>query len=102
FVEEKQARPCHQGPSDGEHLLLAAAERPRALLQPFAQAWEVVEHTLRLLACGAAIPSRVATQHQVLAHGEIREDLSSFGHLNDPRTHYSVWVGSVDPFAVAL
>src|SRR5439155_1624036 len=36
LVEHKQAWPSHQRPSDCEHLLLAAAQRSGALLQPLA------------------------------------------------------------------
>src|SRR6267142_4671872 len=85
LVEHKQAWPSHERPSDREHLLLAAAQRSGALLQPLAQAREIFEHARCLLARGTEIPSRVPTEQQVLAHGQLREDLSSFGHLDDPR-----------------
>src|SRR6266849_4349859 len=102
LVEQKQAWRCHQRPSDGEHLLLAAAQRPGALPQPLAQAWEVVEYARLLMACGTDLPSGVPTEQQVLAHGEVREDLSSLGHLNDPGPHQTVWPRSIDSLAVEL
>src|SRR5438309_7379998 len=96
LVEQKQARPCHQRPSDGEHLLLAAAQRSGALPQPLAKAWEIVEHARLLPARGTDLPSGVPAEQQVLAHREVREDLSSLRHLNDPGPHQAVWRRSID------
>src|SRR5256885_7212609 len=48
LVEHKQARPSHERPSDCEHLLLAAAQRSGALLQPLAQARGKFEHRCRI------------------------------------------------------
>src|SRR6059058_6193388 len=101
LVEHKQAWPGHEGPSDGEHLL-AAAQRSGALLQPLAEAREIFEHARRLLACGTEIPSRVAAEQQILSHGQIREYLSAFGHLDDPRPHHAVWAPSIDALAVEV
>src|SRR5437762_3428667 len=68
LVEHEQSWACHERSSDGEHLLLAAAEGSGPLLQPLAQAREILEHARRILACGPQIPSRVPTEQQVLAH----------------------------------
>src|SRR5438034_9461108 len=87
LVEHKQAWPCHQRPSDREHLLLAAAQRSGALPQPLAKAWEIVEHARLLWACGTDLPSAVPTEQQVLPDGEVREDLSSLVHLHKPGPH---------------
>src|SRR5437660_7226606 len=38
----------------------------------------------------------------VLAHGELGEDLPSFGHLNDPRPHHPVWAPAIDALAVEV
>src|SRR5438445_4355052 len=102
LVEHKQAWPGHEGPSDGEHLLLAAAQRSGALLQPLAEAREIFEHARRLLACRTEMPSRVAAEQQILAHGQIREYPSSFGHLDDPRPHHPVWAPSIDTLAIEV
>src|SRR6266568_7207125 len=74
LVEHKQAWPSHERPSDCEHLLLAAAQRSGALLQPLAQTREIFEHARRLVACGAEIASCVPTEQQVLPHGELETD----------------------------
>src|SRR5437899_3111696 len=61
LVEQEQAWPSHERPSDCEHLLLAAAQRSGALLQPLAQAREIFEHARHLLSRAAEIASRVPT-----------------------------------------
>src|SRR5438034_10915315 len=75
LVEHKQAWPGHEGPSDGEHLLLAAAQRSGALLQPLAEAREIFEHARRLLASGTEIRSGVPAEPQILAHAQLGEAL---------------------------
>src|SRR5438552_18767912 len=90
LVEHKQAWPGHEGPSDGEHLLLAAAQRSGALLQPLAEAREIFEHARRLLACGTEIRSGVPAEQQILAHVQLGEDLPSFGHMDDAGAHDTV------------
>src|SRR6266550_7227190 len=102
LVEHKQSWPGHERSSDGEHLLLAAAEGPGPLLQPLAQAREILEHARRILACGTEIASRVPTKQQVLVHGELGEDLPSFGNLDDPGSHHTVWAPSIDALAVEV
>src|SRR6266850_302050 len=102
LVEQEQSWPGHERPCDGEHLLLATAQRSGALLQPLAQAREVFEHARWLLARDTEIPSRVPTEQQVLAHGQLREDLSSFGHLDDPGPHHAVGAPAIDALAVEL
>src|SRR5205814_4888200 len=101
LVEQEQTWPGHEGSSDGEHLLLTAAQGSAALLQPLAQAREIVEHA-RLLACGTEIASGVPTEHQVLVHREICEDLPSLRHLHDPQTHQAIWAHPVDAPTVEL
>src|SRR5260221_14159912 len=44
LVEQQQPRPRHQAARDGEHLLLAAGEQPRALVQALAQTGKAVQH----------------------------------------------------------
>src|SRR6267143_3617219 len=102
LVEQEQSWPGHEGPSDGEHLLLAAAEGSGPLLQPLAQAREILEHARRILARGAEIASRVPTEQQILAHGQLGEDLPSFGHLNDTHANQAVGARSVDAPTVEL
>src|SRR5258705_10811893 len=102
LVEQEQAWPGHEGPSDSEHLLLAAAEGSGPLLQPLVQAREVLEHARRILARGAEIASRVPAEQQILAHGELGEDLPAFGHLDDPRSHYAVGAPAIDARTVEL
>ena len=44
FIQHEEFRFAHEGPADGEHLLLAARERPGNLLLAFLQPGEDVEN----------------------------------------------------------
>src|SRR5207245_3933932 len=46
LVEQQHLRPAHQAARDREHLLLAAREQAGALMQPFPQPREALEHGL--------------------------------------------------------
>ena len=46
LVEQQDARPRHQAAGDRQHLLLAAREQARALVQPLAQARKALQHRL--------------------------------------------------------
>src|SRR5262249_62247886 len=60
LVEEQAAGPGHEPAPDGEHLLLAARERPAALLPPLAQPREELVDVLEVAGDGAAIPALLA------------------------------------------
>src|SRR2546427_11826027 len=82
LVKHKQAWPSHERPPDRKHLLLAAAQRSGALLQPLTQAREILENGRRILARGAEIASRVPTEQQVLAHRGAGEEYAAFRPLD--------------------
>jgi len=87
LVEQQQPRPAHEGPADGEHLLLAARHRPGLLADAFAQPRERVEHVLGIggdLAFGRA---REGAQFQVLAHGHAREHAPALRRVTDAQAH---------------
>jgi hypothetical protein len=56
LVEHEQLRTGHERPRDGEHLLLAARQRPAELLGALAQDGEALEHALEVLGVRAARP----------------------------------------------
>src|SRR3989449_1639349 len=67
---------------DREHLLLAAGERARELAPPVAQHGEELERVLesrRQVAPG----NRMATDEQILEHGELDEDVAPLRHVPD-------------------
>ena len=66
LVEQQDARLRHQAAGDGQHLLLAAGEKPGAAGQPLAQPRKALEQRLEL---GLAIDilSRVGAEQDVVA-----------------------------------
>ena len=70
----KQARARHHHPRQRQHLLLAARERARRLVEPVAQLGEGLQRlVVGLLRLGPVAPQRVAPDAQVVAHAEAGE-----------------------------
>ena len=80
LVHADQARPRHQGPPDGHHLLLAARERAGELLAPLLDAREQAVHPLQIIVQILAIAARVGAHLEVLEHGHAREQPPRLGH----------------------
>ena len=59
LVEHQQPRPADQGTGEREHLLLAAAERPRLLIATTLQPGEVLEDPRSLCAQGSPLAAHV-------------------------------------------
>src|SRR5207245_10630983 len=70
----------HHTARDREHLLLAAGERLARLLDPLAQAREVMEHLVEALASdrGRPVAGGRQAELEVLAHAEPGEDPAIF------------------------
>src|SRR3954469_12888424 len=85
FVQQEELRPCHQPARDGEHLLLAAGEESRALMQTLAQARKALEHRIDVPG-ERAFPSKRA-EFQVVQHRELRKDLPPFRHQDQAARH---------------
>ena len=87
----KGARARHHRPTDCEHLLFAAAERPaRAIRQLF----ETREESIHLLQFRvnlvSAPPPRERAQFEILPNGETRKNPAPFRHMTDARVHNSL------------
>src|SRR5207247_9308473 len=67
-----------------------------------AEAREIFEHARRLLASGTEIRSGVPAEQQILAHGQLGEDLPSFGHMDDAGAHHTVRAPAIDAPTVEL
>ena len=82
LVEEEHARRGHQRSRDGEHLLLAPGERAGGLALTLAQDGE---HRQRPLETGRDLARRcrVATDQEILEHGELGEDLAALGDVDE-------------------
>ncbi len=56
LVKQEQLRIAHQGPADGEHLLLAAREQPGALMQSARNGREQPDNLIEQLGAAPPIP----------------------------------------------
>ena len=83
LVQDQQARVGHQRATDGEHLLLAARKLAAEVALPLRELREQRVHALERPRRRARSPGR--GRDEVLAHGEVGEDLPPFGHQPEPR-----------------
>lgn len=70
LVEHEETRARHERAGNGQHLRLAAAERPRALLRPLAEHGEEGVDAFQHLAPVGRIAVAVAAERQVLEAGD--------------------------------
>src|SRR5499427_4759532 len=100
LVEEHHGGPGHEGTADGEHLLLAAGERARALLGAASEHGEVVVHHLEVAGDAFPVLPRVRAHLEVLAHGEEGKDLAPLRHVAEPQAHDAVGIHAAEEAAV--
>src|SRR5262249_50998377 len=79
LVQEEHTRIAHQGAADGEHLLLAAGERPGERGVPLGEPRKQLEYAGKRPAT-AAVAARLRRHHQVLAYGERAEHAPALRH----------------------
>jgi len=87
LVEQQQARPGHQGPPNGQHLLLPARKGAGELPPALPEDREQVEDLLQIRPRCPQIPTAPRPQPQVLLHRELREDPPALRHQHDPPRH---------------
>ena len=87
LVEEKQARPAHQGAADRDHLLLAAGQRARLLAGAFAQYAEQGVYTLQIGGNLCAVVAQIGAELQILEHGQFRKQTPSFRTMTYAARH---------------
>ena len=96
LVEQEQARPGHEGPADGQHLLLAAGEGAGQLLAALVQDREEPRDEPAGLLQPARVAPREGAQVEVLPHRQGAEDAPPLGHLGDAEPHQLVRLDGVD------
>ncbi len=79
LVEQEQPGARHERPPDGEHLLLAAGERPGRLPAALPEHREERENALEVGGHAGPVAAGVGADRQVLLDGEAREDLAALG-----------------------
>jgi len=83
LVEEQALGLGHEPAPDGQHLLLAARERAAALLEALAEPRKELVHVVEIPADVAPVPPLIGAHPEIVQHGELREDLSSFRHEHE-------------------
>src|SRR5713226_2583098 len=102
LVHQQQPRLRHQRPSDRQHLLLAARERPGHLRPSLAQPREEREDLVELGREPRAVAPREGSHLEVLVHGESGEELAAFGDPGDAELVDAVRGEPVDRPALEL
>src|SRR5690625_4391556 len=87
IVEHQQARARHQAAGDGDHLLLAAGKRARALVEALRDTREELQHLLQgRFRPGPCLPAESPHQ-QVLPHRHVGEELAPLRYERDSQFH---------------
>ena len=88
LVQQKQARFGHQGPADGQHLLLAAGKRTRQLLLALQQAREKIKNPFQGAFAAGLVPDAECAQAQILQHAHGPEDPATLRGLGYAQAHH--------------
>ena len=83
LVEHQALRLAHERAADGEHLLLASAQRARGLFFAFLQPRENAEDILKILRHARLVVAQVGAHAQVFHHCEIGKDHAALGRLRE-------------------
>ncbi len=100
LVHQQHPRPRHQRSPDRDHLLLAARERPRELLEPLVHAREQLEHALVVGCQVLAALSQRRAELEVLAHRQLPEQAAVLGHDRETSGDPGGYAEGVDLLAV--
>jgi hypothetical protein len=82
WAKLKQPRRRHQRSADGQHLLLAAREKPGPFVASVVQEREQLVHARPGPGFGDAVPATEPADAEVLVHRQAREDPPSLGDLH--------------------
>src|SRR5215472_8888772 len=82
LVEQQEPWSEHERAREGQHLLLAAAQRPGLLPAPVGEPREVGEDSFELGLDRAA--ACVGAEAEVLPDGQLRERATALGHVSNP------------------
>ena len=88
LAQQKQARFGHQGPADGQHLLLAAGKRARQLLLALQQAREKIKNPFQGAFAAGLVPDAECAQAQILQHAHGPEDPAALRGLGYAQAYH--------------
>jgi hypothetical protein len=103
FVQEQDLGPRHEGPAEGQHLLLAPGQGGRHLTAALPQAREQGVHLLQVLLhlpLPSAAQPQVGAQEQVVLHPHGPEQLPALRDVGDPGGHHPLGGPARDVLAV--
>ena len=96
LVEQDERRARHQRAANGEHLLLAAGQRPGELLAPLLQNRERIEDPRHVPRNLAAVGANERAELEMLLHRHLRPDLALLGAVRDAESDNHIGIGAVD------
>jgi len=68
FIHQQHARPCHEGPTHCDHLLLATRQGAGTLAKSFLDAGEHRKDSVHVFGDAVFVGTQVRTQLEVLTH----------------------------------
>ncbi len=83
FIEQQQARACHQGTRNRQHLLLTTGEGPAQLATTLGKDREKFHDHVDILLDQDFIRAQISAHLQVLHDRHVRENPTAFRNLND-------------------
>ena len=90
LVEKEQPRLAHDRSCHGEHLLLAATQRTRKLVESFAEARKNSQDPLQITVSRGGIPAHPGPEAKIFHHGKSPEDPTTFRHMSHAEVHDAV------------
>ena len=102
LVEQDQVWVRHQGPRDGQHLLLSARQQASILRCSFFQNGEVAIHRLHVTRHAVAVRAGVGTHEQVVVYREQRKNFAPLGHMAQALLHDKGRIFGGDGFTFEL
>ena len=87
FVQQQQSGAQHEGPCNGQHLLLTPGKCAGLLIAPFLQPRKVAVHLFLVLRHLLLVFSGVAAQLQIFFCGKAAEGATAVGHVSHTQSN---------------
>ena len=90
LVEKEQPRLAHDRSCYGEHLLLAATQRTRKLVEALAEARKNSQDPLQITVSRDGISAHPSSEAKIFHHGKSPENSTTFRHMSHAEVHDAV------------